>query len=733
MGSGFLRAATFTWNGSSSTDWFTATNWIPNGVPGSTDTVNIASGPVNFSAPVVFNGQFNWSGGNLQGNPLTLGTNAVLTVSGNNNLVILNIITNGGTFVLGGSGNVILDSGSGGGQMINLPTGLINFTGFVWIESNNKGGELVVNQGTIRDSFSGNTEKIFPPCNNSGGTVSAVQGTLQFLGGGSIDGTYNASSGTTINLNAGAFSSATVAAMNGPGTIQFTGGTLSLSSNVNQTLALNGGTVTLGPGFQGGSITNLTLAGSSLTATSAVSGVLNWGGGTLSGALTVQTNGSLNISSNAGKILYASLTNAGTVTWTGNGNLEVDFNGALGEFGLIQNLATGLFDMQNSQTINSAATNGAIFQNAGTFRKSVSSGTSTISIPIVNSGNVSAQIGTITFGGGGTVDGTFSAVSGSTVNFNAGGFTSAVGATVNGPGIIQLNGGTLALLNNVSTNLTLAAGTVTVGPAFQGGSITNLTLAGSALGGTSSVTGTLNFNGGTIAGPLTVQTNGTLNIAGSNTKFVWAALTNAGTVVFGGSGNLEVDYSSSVNEFGLIVNLATGLFDIQNSQTILNTSPNGAFFQNAGTLRKSVNGGTGIISIPFLNTGSVVVQAGTLQFNGGGTINGTFSVASSTFLKFNSGNFTYSTPPTISGAGTAQFTGGTLTLATDMIPNLQLAGGTLNLGAGFQGGVITNLTMIGGTLSGTNFTVSGTFNWAVGSSRVDLQACKLEYSIVSPK
>ena len=53
-----------------------------------------------------------------------------------------------------------------------------------------------------------------------------------------------------------------------------------------------------------------------------------------------------------------------------------------------------------------------------------------------------------------------------------------------------------------------------------------------------------------------------------------------------------------------------------------------------------------------------------------------------------------------------QFTGGTLTLLNDAIPNLQMLGGTLVLGPAIQGGNITNLTLTGITLTGTN-TVAG--------------------------
>ena len=62
---GLCRAQTNrTWNGSISSDWFNATNWIPAGVPAPDDIVNFtnANGAITLTAPVTINGQFNWSG-----------------------------------------------------------------------------------------------------------------------------------------------------------------------------------------------------------------------------------------------------------------------------------------------------------------------------------------------------------------------------------------------------------------------------------------------------------------------------------------------------------------------------------------------------------------------------------------------------------------------------------------------------------------------------------------------
>src|SRR6185312_15852493 len=108
-------------------------------------------------------------------------------------------------------------------------------------------------------------------------------------------------------------------------------------------------------------------------------------------------------------------------------------------------------------------------------------------------------------------------------------------------------------------------------------------------------------------------------------------------------------------------------------------------------------------------------QTGTVNFKSGGIIESTFNAAAGTAIHFNSGAFSYSTVPTLNGPGAIQFTGGTLTLLNNPIPNLSLLGGTISLSPGFQGGVITNLTLAGSTLGGT-YTVTGTLNCGNGVS-----------------
>src|SRR5205085_11740612 len=153
--------------------------------------------------------------------------------------------------------------------------------------------------------------------------------------------------------------------------------------------------------------------------------------------------------------------------------------------------------------------------NARTVRKSASTGTTTIGVGFTNSGTVATLEGTANFNNGSLLSGIFSAGAGTTINFNGGPFSYDSSLALNGPGAIRLSGGSLTLINDVPPNLTLAGGTVTLGPSFQGGTITNLNSPGSALSGNYTVTGTLNLGNG-LSGSLHELSGATVNWSGGN-------------------------------------------------------------------------------------------------------------------------------------------------------------------------------------------------------------------------
>src|SRR5208282_3426983 len=261
--------------------------------------------------------------------------------------------------------------------------------------------------------------------------------------------------------------------------------------------------------------------------------------------------------------------------------------------------AGGVWNIQSDQTM-SPGYSYPYFNNAGSVIKAVTTGTTTFSIPFYNTGTVTNLSGALNFADGGTIGGTFYAAAGKTIDFSGGNFTSA-GGVISGPGTIQLNGGSLTLQNDIVPNLELTGGTVNLGAGFQGGTITNFTLAGATLGGTNTLTGTMNWTAGVVAGPLTVASNGVLNLTGNSTVYFYSPLTNAGTVNWTGAVGIDV-YNNNANYSGLIQNLAGGVWNIQSDQTM---SPGYSYpyFNNAGSVIKAVTTGTTTFSIPFYNTG----------------------------------------------------------------------------------------------------------------------------------
>jgi hypothetical protein len=121
-----------------------------------------------------------------------------------------------------------------------------------------------------------------------------------------------------------------------------------------------------------------------------VTGTLNWTGGTISGEGQLVVNGGTTISGSGTKTLDGrTFTNVGTVTWSGSGNI----NGA--NNAVFNNQSGALFDVQTD-----AAFGGSIsLNNAGTFKKSADTGTTTVNALFSNAGTLDVEIGTVKLGG----------------------------------------------------------------------------------------------------------------------------------------------------------------------------------------------------------------------------------------------------------------------------------------------------------------------------------------------
>jgi hypothetical protein len=327
-------------------------------------------------------------------------------------------LTNAGTVNWTGGTLYLYACGYAPGPVVNLPGGLWSIQCDQYLsyydDCTAPASGYFLNLGTLQKQAGTGTTSISIPFDNLG-AVAGLAGTLDFNNGGTIAGSYSATNGAVVGFAAGSFSNAVPAALSGPGAIQFSGGGLLLLSNEMPDLAMTGGTVSLGAGFQGGTITNLTSLGSTLSGNWTVSGLfncgggasgnllvaggasMNWSGGTISGPLTIASNGVLNLAGPSTMSLESTLTNAGTVNWTG-GTLYLYACGYAP--GPVVNLPGGLWSIQCDQYLSyyddCTAPASGYFLNLGTIQKQAGTGTTSIGIPVDNPGTVDSQAGKLT-------------------------------------------------------------------------------------------------------------------------------------------------------------------------------------------------------------------------------------------------------------------------------------------------------------------------------------------------
>ncbi len=231
--------------------------------------------------------------------------------------------------------------------------------------------------------------------------------------------------------------------------------------------------------------------------------------------------------------------------------------------------------------------------NAGTFRKSVSTSSISIGFAMNNTGAVEVQTGTLNLSAGGTSTGAFNVLSGATLNFS-GGTHSLGGATFSNAGTINFNGGTVNFDGSTASTVTGAA----------------VLSVGTTLGGS----GTVNFENltwtnGTMSGSGTTTVSTGIIFSGSGDPTLdGRTLSNSGTATFSSANYLHGKNGAVFN------NLAGAIVDLQGTNYFINDGGTLPVVNNAGTFRKSVSTSTINIGFAMNNTGTVEVQSGGLTF-----------------------------------------------------------------------------------------------------------------------
>jgi hypothetical protein len=269
--------------------------------------------------------------------------------------------------------------------------------------------------------------------------------------------------------------------------------------------------------------------------------------------------------------------------------------------------------------------------NAGTFRAIPRGYPIDIEFVMNNTGTVQVDGGSgtiMTLAGGGTSTGTFTITSGNTLGFT-GGTHYLIGATFNNSGTINFDGATVSLNSptTIAGKVNLSEGTLT--------STSTLTF-----------TGPFNWSGGEMNGGGTTVTQGSTNYFYGDLILDGHTLTNTGTTVF--SPYFAPGFYSNTHLYGrngAIFNNQTGAtVTLQGSTYFINDDGTSPTINNAGTFRAAPQTGSININFAMNNTGTVEVQKGTLNLQGGLTqlINniltgGTWNVRANSTLNITTG------------------------------------------------------------------------------------------------
>jgi hypothetical protein len=419
--------------------------------------VNLSSGVMGGSSTVTINNLMNWTGGQMRGSGRTIiPAGATLNVS---NPVLVSVATrtleNGGTVLWTGAGNLGV---SDGGVITNRPGALFHVQSPASFTLNGFDSGRIDNAGTFRKSAEAGTTAVGGSTTfNNSGTVDLQAGALSLGGGGTHSGSFTVPVGTALIFSGGTHAAGSGSSLTGAGQFivsggaatfaglvnvsgsnTFSGGTANLTGNyiyTNNTLTILGGTANFsGTGLVSPAFFNLSSGILGGTSTVTANNLMNWTGGTMtgSGRTIIPAGVTLNVANPALVFIQTrTLENGGTILWTGAANLGLS-SGAV-----ITNRAGALFHVQSpaSFTLNGFE-NGRI-DNAGTFRKSASTGTTTTggAVSFNNSGTVDIRSGILAATGG------YTSTSNALLNCALGGTTPGTGygrLQVAGP--VTLNG-----------------------------------------------------------------------------------------------------------------------------------------------------------------------------------------------------------------------------------------------------------------------------------------------------
>jgi len=657
------------------------------GVSRIVNTFSLTGGILEGTGDLEITGQFDWQSGQMRGFGTTVAKGGVaLSGTGTKTLGEYRTLESRGTSTWTDSGNINM----------HATATFLNRSGAVFDIRNDRSlsSGTFRNEGSVIKSQGAGTTTISSRFDNAG-LLLVQTGTLSLTGGGTSAGEFNVELPGELLFGGGDHALLAASNVSADGLVRFSTGTIYVGGGyVAATTELVGGTVLFNAAAE---TTNLVQSGGVLSGigTVTVNGTLTWQGGTMSGSGTTIAASTLAIEGAGAKSITEARTldNAGTATWTDNGNISCAASA------MFVNRSGAVLDIRNDRSFSNG-----MFRNEGTVLKTQGSATTTISARFDNSGNIRVQSGTVTLSGGGESGGTFAAVAPSSLYFGGGTHTLTASSDVSGDGTIRFVSGTIYVGGDYAVTTTEVTGgavefdvPVTMVDLQQsGGTIEGV--------GTIAVSGNLLWQGGTMDGfgKTVAQTDLTIEGAGSKSLRGQRTLENAGTAIWTGTGGVS---GTSGTAF---VNRPGAVLDIRNDEIL-----SAARFVNDGAVLKSQGSATTTISGTLEGVGSMTVSSGTLTLNGGGAAGMTFVVNDTTTLNFAGGDFILAPPTTLGGDGTVRFSGGTSAVSGTYNPALtEIAAGTVRFDTSVT---TTNLLQTGGTMSGLGTVTADSIVWQGGT------------------
>ena len=380
---------------------------------------------------------------------------------------------------------------------------------------------------------------------------------------------------------------------------------------------------------------------------------------------------------------------------------------------MIQNLGTFL-------SLNSSVD--VAFNNNGLIQ--VQHGSLVVSAGFNNYGTAQLQSGNLVVRGPGLSTGSFTVAGGTQLVFEASHNLQA-GSSVSGPGTVIFSGGMSTIAGSFSAGDLWVFGTTATASLTGNATVGAFSLDGGAFTGSGNltVTGLLEWLGGTMSGTGQTNANGGIYIEGQDPEVLdGRRLNNAGTANW---------YTGTIAMTGgaVIANLAGAQFNADGSQGGLFLT--GGTFENAGTFETV--GGTVVIGAALSNSGTIEVSApasiGALSGSGsvvvwGSTLtvggNGTGTTFSGTLT--GTGGLTKVGGGTLTLTGNNTYTGATAVMAgTLLVQGMQrssaitVSGGATLAGTGTVAAITASgIVSPGGT--GPGILNCGSVNFLAGSS-----------------